>query len=218
MIATVASIGVPSAVVQIFLAVATSLTNIAAKGLPDSDLIIAAYGVVQRLILIGSYIIMGFMQGYQPVAAFSFGAKNEERFHDSVKFALKGTLLLTIVVAGLYILLGKKLILLFNQNPSVVEYGYFLLLSQVIIYPAFGLSYMMTITFQTIGASRMGLILSVIRQGIFFIPFILILPSMLGVKGIYFSQPVADVLTLITCILLINPMKKLASKNLHRDW
>ena len=93
---SVISIGIPTAVIQICLAVATSLTNIAAKPLPDSDLIIAAYGVVQRLILIGCYVVMGFMQGYQPVASYAFGAKNEERFHQSARFALRGSLLLTV--------------------------------------------------------------------------------------------------------------------------
>lgn len=120
---SVVSIGIPTAVIQICLAVATSLTNISAKPLPDSDLIIAAYGVVQRLILIGCYIIMGFMQGYQPVASYAFGAQNEERFDKSARFALRGSLLLTIVVAAVFILLAKPLILLFNRNPAVVAYG-----------------------------------------------------------------------------------------------
>lgn len=120
---SITAIGIPTAVIQICLAVATSLTNIAAKPLPDSDLIIAAYGVVQRLILIGCYIVMGFMQGYQPVASYAFGAKNEDRFHDSVRFALKGSLLLTVLVAVVYILISKPLILLFNRNPLVVEFG-----------------------------------------------------------------------------------------------
>jgi len=71
----VAVIGIPTAVIQICLALAASLTNIAAKGLPQSDEIIAAYGVVQRLVLIGCYVVMGFMQGYQPVASYAFGAQ-----------------------------------------------------------------------------------------------------------------------------------------------
>lgn len=207
----VISIGIPTAVIQICLAVATSLTNIAAKPLPEADLIIAAYGVVQRLILIGCYVVMGFMQGYQPVASYAFGAKNEERFHQSVRFALKGSLLLTVAVAVLYIVLAQPLILLFNRNPQVVEFGKWLLISQVALYPAFGLCYMMTITFQTIGASKMGLLLSLIRQGLFYVPFILILPRVFGVSGIYFSQPAADLLTLFTCVLLIKPTKRMAS-------
>lgn len=208
----VISIGIPTAVIQICLAVATSLTNIAAKPLPDADLIIAAYGVVQRLILIGCYVIMGFMQGYQPVAAYAFGAKNEQRFHQSARFALRGSLLLSVAVAAVYIVLAKPLILIFNQNLQIVEFGKWLLISQVALYPAFGLCYMMTITFQTIGSSKMGLFLSLIRQGLFYVPFILILPKVLGVSGIYFSQPAADVLTIIVCVFLIKPMKRMASK------
>lgn len=211
----VIAIGIPTAVIQICLAVATSLTNIAAKPLPDSTLIIAAYGVVQRLILIGCYVVMGFMQGYQPVASFAFGAKDEERFHASVQFAIKGALLLTVVVGAAYILFAKPLILLFNDTPAVVEYGKWLLISQVALYPAFGLCYMMTITFQTIGSSKMGLFLSMIRQGLFYVPFILVLPKLLGVTGIYYAQPAADILTVIICVFLIKPMKKMASKNMY---
>lgn len=214
LIQTVAVIGIPTAVIQICLSVAASLTNIAAAGLPQSDEIIAAYGVVQRLILIGCYVIMGFMQGYQPVASFAFGARDEDRFHQSVRFALKGSLLLTVLVAAVYILLSRPLILLFNQNPVIVEYGKWLLTSQVALYPAFGLCYMMTITYQTIGASRYGLFLSLIRQGLFLIPFILILPKFFGVTGICLSQPAADVLTILVCLCSIKSMKATASRNM----
>ena len=214
LIKTVSVIGIPTAVIQICLSVAASLTNIAAAGLPGSDEIIAAYGVVQRLILIGCYVIMGFMQGYQPVASFAFGAKEEERFHQSVRFALKGSLLLTVLVAAVYILLSRPLILLFNQNPRIVDYGRWLLISQMALYPAFGLCYMMTITYQTIGASRYGLFLSLIRQGLFFIPFILVLPRLFGVTGIYLSQPAADVLTILVCLWSVKSMKATASRNM----
>lgn len=212
---TVVLIGIPTAVIQICLAIATSLTNIAAASLPDSDPIIAAYGVVQRLVLIGCYVIMGFMQGYQPVAAYAFGARSEQRFREGVRFSARTTLVLAAFVTVFYIILSKPLIMLFNQNPAVVDYGSKLLISQVILYPAFGLCYMMTITFQTIGASRYGLFLSAIRQGLFYVPAILILPRILGVEGIYVAQPMADVLTLAVCILSLKPMKRMAKKNME---
>ena len=160
---------------------------------------------------------MGFMQGYQPVASYAFGAKNEERFHQSVRFALKGSLLLTLIVEVVYILLSTPLIMVFNQNPIIINYGKWLLISQVALYPAFGLCYMMTITYQTIGDSRYGLFLSFIRQGLFYIPFILTLPRFLGVKGIYLSQPAADILTIIVCICSIKSMKNIASKNMLQN-
>lgn len=215
LIKTVTVIGIPTAIIQICLSVASSLTNIAAASLPQSDEIIAAFGVVQRLVLIGSYVIMGFMQGYQPVAAYAFGANKEERFHQSVRFALKGSLLLTIVVAGIYILFAKPLILLFNSNPDIVEYGKWLLISQIALFPAFGLCYMMTITYQTIGASGYGLFLSLIRQGLFYIPFIIVLPKLFGVTGIYFTQPASDVLTILLCLLSVKKMKATATKNMN---
>ena len=214
MVRTVTLIGIPTAVIQICLSVSSSLTNIAAAPLPDADEILAAYGVVQRLILIGCYVVMGFMQGYQPVASYAFGARDEDRFHASVRFALKGALLLTVLVEACYILLSRPLILLFNRNPVIVDYGRMLLISQVALYPAFGLCYMITITYQTIGESRYGLFLSMIRQGLFYVSLILVLPRLFAVKGIYAAQPAADVLTLLVCVLSIRPMKRAASRNM----
>ena len=122
--------------------------------------------------------------------------------------------MLTVLVAAVYIALAEPLIRLFNGNPVVVEFGKYLLTSQIILYPAFGLCYMMTITFQTIGAAKMGIFLSLIRQGLFYIPFIIVLPKFMGVQGIYMSQPFADILTVLVCIMLIKPMKKIASDNM----
>lgn len=215
LIKTVTLIGVPTAIIQICLSVASSLTNIAAAALPQSDEIIAAFGVVQRLVLIGSYLVMGFVQGYQPVAAYAFGAKQEDRFHQSVRFALKGSLFLTLIVACLYVLMAKPLIVLFNNNPLIVDYGKWLLVSQVALFPAFGLYYTMTITYQTIGESAYGLFLSLIRQGLFYTLFILVLPKLFGVSGIYFSQPAADLLTILVCVLSIPKMKTLASEKIN---
>lgn len=216
MVKTVALIGIPTAIIQICLSVASSLTNIAIKPMADATELLAAYGVVQRLILIGCYVVMGFMQGYQPVASYAFGAKNEDRFHESVRFALRASLVLTVLVAAVYIALSRPLIMLFNGNPVIISYGAKLLISQVLLYPAFGLCYMMTITFQTIGSSRYGLFLSMIRQGLFYVPFVLVLPKLLGVMGIYLSQPMADVLTILVCLFSIRPMKAIASKNMGR--
>ena len=134
-----------------------------------------------------------------------------------MRFALKGALVLTVLVEAVYILLAKPLILLFNSNPVIVDYGRWLLTSQMALYPAFGLCYMMTITYQTIGEARYGLSLSVIRQGLFYIPVILTLPKLLGVTGIYFSQPAADILTVLVCVCSVRAMKRIASQNMKYD-
>ena len=53
-----------------------------------------------------------------------------------------------------------------------------------------------------------------IRQGLFYVPFILVLPRLIGVAGIYLSQPMADILTILVCLLCIRPMKSIASRNM----
>ena len=92
-----------------------------------------------------------------------------------------------------------------------------MLISQMALYPAFVLCYMMTITYQTIGDSRYGLFLSSIRQGLFYIPFILILPRLLGGNGIFGFKPSADILTVLTYAFSIPAMKRAASRNMRQD-
>ena len=84
-----------------------------------------------------------------------------------------------------------------------------LIISQVALYPAFGLCYMTTIAYQTMGASKYGLFLSLIRQGLFYVPF--------SVSGVYAAQPAADVLTLLVCLLSLRPMKQTASRHMAAD-
>ena len=129
-----------------------------------------------------------------------------------IKLAIPATL--ALLAKAVYNLVSSPLIRLFNRNPVIVNYGKWLLISQMALYPAFGLCYMMTITYQTIGASRYGLFLSLIHQGLFYVPFILTLPKLLGITDIYFSQPAADILTILVCLLSIKSMKCIASRNM----
>ena len=145
----------------------------------------------------------------------TFGAKNQDRFHETVRFALKGSILLSLLVTAVYTVLSSPLIALFNRNPLIIGYGARLLVSQVALYAAFGLCYMMTITFQTIGETGYGLFLSVIRQGVFYLPLILVLPGLLGVKGMYFAQPAADVLTILVCAASVKKMKETANAKME---
>lgn len=138
-------------------------------------------------------------------------------FEVTVRFALKRSILLSVLVSITCTALSKPLIGIFNQNPAIITYGAWLLISQVALYVAFGLCYMMTITFQTIGETRYGLFLSVIRQDLFYAPVILILPKLLGILGIYLSQPIADVLTILVCVLSVRKMKATASRKIQME-
>lgn len=125
--------------------------------------------------------------------------------------------MISFAVEIIYLVLSKPLVAAFNNNPQIIMYGRKLLFSQMILFPSFGLCYMMTITYQTIGESGYGLFLSTIRQGIFYVPLILILPRIFSFMGICLSQPIADILTVIVCVLSVNKMKRVASINMKKE-
>lgn len=132
-----------------------------------------------------------------------------------VKLSVPATL--ALLAKAVYNLVDTAYIGMLDSDIALTAVGVtvpLLLISQVALYPAFGLCYMMTITYQTIGASRYGLFLSLIRQGLFYVPFILTLPKLFGAVGIYLSQPAADVLTILVCLCSVKSMKVTASRNM----
>jgi len=214
---TVTATGVPTATTMFFAAMSLALINVAAATLPDNDFIIAANSVVQKLVLIGYQTIIGFITGYQPVAAYYFGAKNSVQFREAQKFALKTAILLGLVEAVIFAVLSKYFIMLFNQNPSVVDYGSKLLISQTILLPVFALVFLSTINFQVIGSVKYGVFLSIIRQGLFFVPAIIVAVYLFGVLGLYLAQPIADVSTLVVCVFSYSVMNRTMLKKIYND-
>lgn len=196
-------IGLPTAIMQITMAIGTSFTNISISKLEDSHYILAALGVVQRLIVIGLFIILGFMQGYQPVIAYAKGAKNRKRFRESFEFAKKSTIIISLGISLFFILFSRVLISAFNKNEIIVNYGSKILISQVLFYFVFGISYMLTVTLQVINMSKFGMIISCIRQGLVYPLIILNFPRLFGVKGLYMSQPITDLIALVILIYII---------------
>lgn len=194
-----------------------NIVDTAYIGMLNSDIALTAVGVTVPLLLIMVSIENIFAAGAAVLAGRQLGQQDHEAASRTVTTIIGLSVMLTVLVAAAYIALSKPLILLFNRNPVIIGYGAKLLISQVALYPAFGLCYMMTTTFQTIGASRYGLFLSAIRQGLFYIPFILTLPKLLGVTGIYFSQPAADILTILVCVCSIRAMKRIATERMGYD-
>lgn len=100
-----------------------NLVDTAYIGMLNSDIALTAVGVTVPLLLIMVSIENIFAAGAAVLAGRRLGAKDEERFHKSVRFALKGAILLTVLVAAVYILLAKPLISVFNSNPVILDYG-----------------------------------------------------------------------------------------------
>ena len=194
-------IGVPTLVFQLLSSASMSLTNTAANSYGDSA--VAAMGIVTRILAMGTYVIFGYMKGFQPVAGFNYGAKQYDRLMESVRVSLKWATTFCVIAAVVMFSFAPSIIGLFSQGaPMVIEIGSAALRANAVLFTLFGFSSIYMSLFLALGKGKEGSILSMSRQGIFFIPAILIMPLLLGLNGIIYAQPVSDLLTVILTAIL----------------
>ncbi len=208
-------VGVPIFVYQLLTSIALSLTNTAAS--KYGDFALAAAGVVTRILTLGTYVVFGYMKGYQPVAGYSYGAKRYDRMNEATKISLIWATVFCAAAAILMLVIPGQIVSLFTENDTaLIDIGARMLRANGIIFVLFGFQQVYMTLFLAMGRGMEGGILSICRQGLFFIPAILILPRLFGVEGIIWAQPLADILTvMLTAILVVGVNKKL--KALKQD-
>ena len=201
------SIGMPILIFQLLASAALGLTNTASS--PYGDSAVAAMGAVARIITLGTYVIFGFMKGYQPLVGYNFGARNFKRLKEATKHAFIWTTAFCVIVAAFMIFMPEGMISIFTKSDSsLVEIGSVAVRAYGYIMPFFGFEMLMIALFLALGYGKEGGILSISRQGIFFIPAILILPKFWGINGVIWTQPVAEALTVLLTMALTIPFIK----------
>ena len=190
--------GLPSLARQCLASVATICLNHGAGAYDDAA--IAAMGVVQRIMMFGGSAMIGFGQGFQPVCGFNFGAGLYERVKKGFWFCVRSSFFFLLLVSGLMFAFAPALIALFRDDPAVIACGAAALRFQCITFPVQGWIVMSNMMEQSMGRTVPATFLSVARQGIFFIPMVLILPLFLELAGIQMAQSAADVCTLLCAI------------------
>ncbi len=187
--------GLPSLARQCLASLATICLNNAARGYGDA--VIAAMGVVQRITMFGASAMLGFGQGFQPVCGFNYGAKLYDRVKKGFWFCVKVASSVLIVISVLGFAFAPRLIQLFRDDPDVIACGTAALRFQCVTFPLQAWIVTSNMLQQSIGRTVPATFLSVARQGLFFIPAVLILPPLLDVMGIQMAQAVADGLTFL---------------------
>jgi putative MATE family efflux protein len=207
--AEIFKIGIPILVYQLLFGAAMGLSNSAASAYGDSA--VAAIGVVTRLMTIGTYVVFGFMKGFQPVVGYNYGAKNYDRLDETIKVSLKWSTIFCAVVAFLMILIPQPILLLFSKNDAMlIDIGVQALRANGIVFILFGFEQVYVSLFLAMGKGKEGGLLSISRQGLFFIPAILIMPHFFGIAGVIWAQPVADVFTVVlTALFMMGINRKL---------
>lgn len=196
--------GLPSLCRQAFNCVSAVMLNYAAgsyapPGQQASS--VAAFAVVSRATMFAFSLILGFTQGFQPVCGFNYGAHKYRRVRQSYLFAYSVSTLMLLVMASLGYVFAPQIIALFrDEDPMLIAIGSRALRWQCLVFPLVTLSTATNMLFQNIRMPFRSTLLSIGRQGLFFIPAVLILPRLLGLQGVEMAQAVADVCTFLMSI------------------
>ncbi len=190
--------GLPSLARQGLASISTMLLNNAAGNYGDAA--IAAMSIANRISMFIFSAALGIGQGFQPVAGFNFGAKKYSRVRQGFFFTLIfGTFLLGIASLAVFTNAGPC-IQLFRNDPDVITIGIPALRAQCIALFFVPFQVCNNMMFQSIGYKFNATFLSSLRNGLLFIPLLLIASAVLGLKGIQYSQAIADVMTSLVCI------------------
>ncbi len=206
-ISEIFKIGIPTLVFQILTSVSISLINNAAGDYGDSA--IAGMGVVTRLISMGSLSVFGFIKGFQPIAGYSYGAKKFDRLREAIKTSILWSTVFCVIFGVILALFPAVIVSQFTKGDAeMIRIGAASLRANGISIMLFGFYTVYSSLFLALGKGREGFILGACRQGICFIPVILLLPIVWGLNGIMYAQPIADVLSAVITVFMAIPLHK----------
>ena len=179
-----------------------------------SDLAIGAMATISSIVMIFLMPSFGLVQGMQPIVGFNYGAKNYDRAIKTFKLSLLSSSAFFIVGALLIQFVPQVLVGIFNRDPQLMDITVNGLRKYAFALPIIGISIVGTNYIQSSGKAKVAMVLSLLRQVIILIPMILILPKFLGLNGVWFAQPTADIIaSAITAIVLIKEIRSYKEDN-----
>ncbi|WP_304353443.1 MATE family efflux transporter [Brachyspira innocens] len=210
------SIGIPVSINNILMSASNVLINNLAAGYGDNAL--AGLGVAQRIFTLVILVLIGLSQGLQPFVGYNFAAKNYKRMNAAIKMSCVVSVVIGSILLGLSLIFGRWSVGVFINNEEVIEYGVKFLVASYTVAPIIGFQFVFMSTFQALGKSIPSLILSLSRQGIAFIPAILIGTKLFGINGIIWSQPIADIVSVaLATVMYIYIYKKMKRRALEEE-
>ncbi len=207
-VTAILSIGIPAFMLQI----ANSILNIILNTTLVSyggDVAVSVAGIITSAVTLIVMFVSGLIQGMQPITSFNYGAKKGDRVKEVLKWGtIIGGVITTIGFLVIQ-LFPEAVVMLFNQEPDVVELGVPAIRIWVLGFPLVGIQIVWANYFQAIGEIRLASFLNLMRQIIVLIPLIFIFSRLFGLYGIYFAVPTADLIAFgITSYFFRNQFKK----------
>jgi putative MATE family efflux protein len=182
------------------------------EGGMGGEIAISVYGLATRMTMFALFPLIGIAQGFMPIAGYNFGAKKYERVSKVINTALTSGVIIASFIGGLLVLGADLIPHIFTKDQKLITYApnaIFWIFSStpIIVFHLIPPSF-----YQAIGKAKPALFLTLIRQGVFLIPLVLILPRYFGIEGVWYSFPISDILSAIICYSFLKvSTKKLIS-------
>ena len=183
-------VGVPATLETLLTSAAYIVNNNLA--VVYGELTVAAMGVAQKILSLGSYIYQGFAAGTQPIMGFNWGARNYRRMLDVLRAGVcvvSVTELAVMAVCGIF---APQLIGIFSQSPEVMATGAKVLRALMWILPFVGATSMSRMSFQAMGKPQYAFAITLVRQLVLYVPLLLLLNRIFGFNGMIWAQPVTE--------------------------
>jgi len=194
-------IGIPTLIFQLLTSLSIGMINSAAKEYGGSAL--AAMGPVTKVMSMGTLIVFGFLKGFQPIAGFSYGAKKFGRLREVIKTAILWSTIFCVFFGLIAAIFSTQIVSLFTKGDTeMVRVGSIALRANALSFILFGFYTVYSFLFLVMGKAMEGCILGACRQGICFVPVILILPAIWGLSGVLYAQPIADIISAIVTVVM----------------
>lgn len=165
------------------------------------DLAIGAYGIINRILFLFGMIVIGLTMGMQPIVGYNYGAKQIDRSFKALRYTIIVSVLL-MTFGFLFSQLFPTLIMrMFTSDRELLDISVRGLRITTVLFPVIAVQMVISNFFQSVGKAKIAVFLSLTRQLIFLIPFLLLLPRYFGLDGVFMSMPAADLIAFFVTIL-----------------
>jgi len=203
LVVEIASLGSVTLVRQAMVSITVLLVNniLFAFG---GEASITVYAIISRMLMFATFPIFGITQGFLPIAGYNYGAKNWERVRKSINISIFYATALASLVFIVIFFFSESIPQIFSNDVEVSKQAPLALRYVFLALPIVGIQLIGAAYFQAIGKATPALLLTLSRQGFFFIPLLFILPPYFGVTGVWIAFPIADLLSTLVTIYFLN--------------
>lgn len=198
----VLAIGIPASLASVLMSISQMIMNSMMAGY--GDMAVAGIGVAMKVTMITGMIAMGIGQGIQPLLGYCVGAKTWERYKEIMRFSIWFAFLLGLIMTIFCYLFTNQIVSVFLTDESAFDYAVRFARILLTTSTLFGVFYVLTNALQAMGAAVSSLIINLSRQGIIYIPALFVLRAALGITGLVWAQPIADILSIGLAVILYN--------------